>query len=67
MLLGSSLATPSHSPTGSVPNRTVTDLQFAAIKQYFCDPTINYDLLPSVTNRVMFFGGMKVGLMDFSQ
>ena len=60
MLLGSAAASPYYSPTRSTANRTVAELQFNAIKEYIWDPTINYDLLPSVTNRVMLFGGMKV-------
>ena len=58
MLLGSIAASPYSSPNG--PSKHTTDLQLNAMASYYCDSSINYDLLPSIRNRVMFFAGMQV-------
>jgi hypothetical protein len=42
------------------PSQKVMDLQLRAMLNYYCDASINYDLLPSIRNRVLFFAGMKV-------
>ena len=42
------------------PADMILDLQMRANNGYYCDASINYDLLPSVRNMVLFFAGMKV-------
>ena len=58
MIIGSASSSPYSSP--NPPSKQLTDLQGKAISDYYCDASINYDLLPSVRNRVLFFAGMKV-------
>ena len=58
VILGSGLSSPYSSP--NPPSKQVTDLQLEAMLAYYCDASINYDLLPLVRNRILFSAGMKV-------
>jgi hypothetical protein len=58
VLLGSAASSPYWRP--DVASKETTDLQLMALMDYFCNASINYDLLPSIRNRVLFFAGMQV-------
>ena len=60
VLIGSAESSSSSYSSLNFPAKEVLLLQLRAINGYYCDANVNYDLLPSVKSRVLFFAGMKV-------